>query len=260
MNGTITQPYGANYNGYYLANGLKGHMGVDYVQGYGSPIKAFVKGAVYALRTLDNPTNDGYTCVYTLCRTPLEDFEFSYGHLNPTAVIGMLVNVGDQVGTEANHGTVFSGGTQITLAMQKAGDRRGSHLHAQKRPIKRVLRTVFSKRYLQNGDGLYRDTEGYYYEVYDNDNGFAGCTDFLAPLFQRNLMVGNSGYDVLLLQRALILERYLQVEPTAFFGPKTFLAVQALQRKESLTPVGICGPKTRGILNKSYPPLNLFFP
>ena len=79
------------------------------------------------------------------------------------------------------------------------------HRHYQKRPVKKVTHTDPSKHYLQTGNGIYLK-DGNYYEIYDYDNGFNGCTDWTAPLFNRNLQKGMTGYDVYLLQKALVLE------------------------------------------------------
>ena len=141
---------------------------------------------------------------------------------------------GDQVATEANHGPVWYGSLQITKAMQDAGDKRGSHRHYQKRPVIKVPKTG-SGTYL-NAYGYYKDAQGNYYQIYAPGNGYNGCVDWSAPLFNRNLFVGTSGYDVLLLQRALVLEGCGSFTPTGNFGPLTLAAVIKYQIKHGITP------------------------
>jgi hypothetical protein len=90
------------------------------------------------------------------------------------------VKAGDVIAKEGNHGTVYSGNILITPAMQAAGDHRGSHRHYQKRP---VIRTLTPKgQMLATANGPYRDEVGFYYQVYDYDNGFNGCLDWSKPL------------------------------------------------------------------------------
>src|SRR4051812_39560740 len=76
------QGFSQNFNPSYSAGGLIGHTGIDVACGYGSPIAALVAGEVYSTYPIDHPASDGYTAVFTICHTPLEDFEFSYGHVS----------------------------------------------------------------------------------------------------------------------------------------------------------------------------------
>ena len=130
--------------------------------------------------------------------------------------------------------------------MQKAGDRRGSHRHAQKRP---VLRVTNGRNLLRNAEGVYRDSEGYAYQVAMPDNGYKGCVDFTQDLWTRTLTIGSYGYDVYLLQKPLIHQEFGEWEPTFFFGPKTFSALRDFQSHAGLERVGVMGPRTRAILN-----------
>jgi hypothetical protein len=186
----------------------------------------------------------------------LETFEFSYGHVPEIdCQIGHHVKAGDVIAKEGNHGTVYSGNVQITLAMQAAGNHDGHHRHYQKRPVIKTknLQDTLDHMGLSNSQGWYQDSEGFYYQVYDYDNGFNGCVDWTLPLFNRDLQQGMKGYDVCLLQKALVLE--VGFDPRfciGIFGPKTFDGVKGLQAKHGIDQVGRCGPATRGYLNSVY--------
>jgi hypothetical protein len=152
------------------------------------------------------------------------------------------------IAKEGNHGVVYSGNTLITLAMQAAGDQRGHHRHHQKRPV--IETKQLSGTGLSTSSGTYRDGDGNYYQVYDYTNGFNGCIDWTFPLFNSDLEEGTNGYDVYLLQKALVLE--VGFDPAnciGQFGPKTFAAVQQLQAKHGIPNTGFCGPLSRGYLN-----------
>jgi len=251
-NGCIEgQGFGQNYNPSYHAGGLLGHTGIDIACGYASPIEALCEGYVYSLYPIDHPASDGFTAVYTLVTTPLETFEFSYGHVSEIdCTIGQSVRTGQVIAKEGNHGTVYAGNIQITLAMQAAGDTRGHHRHYQKRPV--IKTPVLSGRPLQTAQGIYRDDQGNYYQVYDYENGFDGCVDWTLPLFNRDLFVGRSGYDVLLLQRAMVREGFAKYTPTGNFGPLTFASVRQYQQAKGLPTTGYVGTLTRAILNSTY--------
>jgi len=248
------QGFGANYNPSYHDGGLLGHTGIDINCGYGTPIHALADGFVYSTYPIEHPASDGYTAVFTLVKTPLEVFEFSYGHVSEIDVqIGAHLNAGEVIAKEGNHGVVYSGNTLITLAMQANGDQRGSHRHYQKRPVIKVRTATSGKQYLSNAQGIYRDEQGYYYEIYDYKNGFNGCVDWTQPLFTRDLFFGRSGYDVYLLQKAIVLEGCGEFEPTGYFGALTLAGAIALQKKHGISPtLGYVGTLTRNYLNTTY--------
>src|SRR5205085_2265969 len=127
----LGQPFGKNYNGLYLSSGLKGHPGVDYSCGYGTPIHAPLPMYVYKVLTKDRPSNDGtgFTGIFGIYDDGVELFEFLIGHCDPTVSEGTYVDAGDVIATEANHGQVYVGNMPVTLAMQRAGDTRGTHRH-----------------------------------------------------------------------------------------------------------------------------------
>src|ERR1700680_3850971 len=108
---TEGQGFGLNYNDSYAASGLKGHTGQDWSCGYGTPIHAPFDGLVYKVLTKEHPSSDGsgFTGVFMIVDDGIELFEFLIGHCDPTVAAGTQVKKGDVIGTEANHGTVFSG-------------------------------------------------------------------------------------------------------------------------------------------------------
>ena len=147
---------------------------------------------------------------------------------------------------------VYSGGQLITLAMQARGDRRGSHRHVQKRPVRPSRFVHGNNRFLMTAKGYYQDSEGNYYETVNPRNGYNGCVDFTKPLFNRNLFIGNRGYDVELLQRALVQQGHADFEPTGYFGELTRQAVARYQKAVGLTSLGFFYPKTRKLFNATY--------
>ncbi len=248
----VQQGFGGNATATYKASGLKGHSGTDETCGYGSPIHCYHNSA-YVYKVLDeqNPSNDGsgFTGVFTIVENELEVFEFLYGHCDPTCSVGQNLALGDVVGTEANHGEVYSGGVRITLEMQKAGDKRGSHRHNQKRILRKDKTLLPSTNYLLDKNGYFY-YKGFFYAVPYYSNGFNGCVDWTLPLFNRNLSIGMSGYDVLVLQRFLRWKGFFTGECTDFFGPKTLSAVMAFQRANGLSPAaGFVGSLTRAKIN-----------
>lgn len=245
------QGFGKNFNPSYHSGGLLGHTGIDINCGYGTPIEAKMDGLVYSTFPAIHPASDGYTAVFTLCSTPLETFEFSYGHVSEISCqIGQQVKKGDIIAKEGNKGIVYSGNILITLAMQAAGDTRGSHRHYQKRPVLKTKQ--ITGQVLSGPNGAYKDPDGFYYQVYNYDNGFNGCVDWQTPLFSRNLGIGNIGYDVFLLQKALVKESFASFEPTGTFGSLTLASVIQYQRSNGISPTGFVGTQTRGLLNSKY--------
>lgn len=251
----IAQLFGGNSVSVYADGGLLGHPGIDIHCGYGTDIFAPFDMNVYSVIGTDSPLlgPQGYTQVGALVETPLETFEWLIGHCDPSCQPG-LVKKGEKIATEANHGPVWDGNTPITLEMQRSGDKRGAHRHYQKRPLIKVTSTNIFGVYL-NAYGYYKDSQGFFYKVYNPGNGYNGCVDWSQPLFTKNLGLFSTGYEVLLLQRALVLEGYATFAPTGYFGLLTRAAVQKYQTAKGLEPVGYTGPLTRQALNQTYPQL-----
>ena len=210
---------------------------------------------VYKVLTPENPANDGsgFTGIFTIVDNGIEVFEFLYGHCDPSVKVGDVIKKGQIIGTEANHGEVYTNGgaLRITLEMQKAGDTRGAHRHDQKRLLEKIKTFKAGRKYISapTGEAYFKD--GHWYAIRNYDNGYSGCVNWLLPLFQRDLFLGCSGYDVLCLQNFLKARGYLQIEETTeYFGMKTKAAVTAFQKANGISPLlGYCGKQTRGLIN-----------
>lgn len=246
----IGQGFGYNFNNSYAELGLKGHTGIDSTCGWHSDIKSLYNGYVY--KVLNNKNT--FTGVFLIVDDGVELFEWLEGHCEPTVEVNKIVKKGDVIGKEANHGKVYSGNIEITIAMQLAGDKRGHHRHSQKRLLKKVKQTDSKKRYITNIDGsFYRDNGGNYFEIWDYYNGYNGCVDPSKPIFSRDLFFGLSGYDVYCLQRFLRAKGMFDVEPTGFFGAITQASVAKYQKQQNIKPtLGYFGAKTKSAVLKSY--------
>lgn len=243
------QGFGGELANAYRKLGLLGHPGIDTACGYGTPIHSPVTGIVTSTYTPEHPASDGYVGVYILVETALEIFEYCIGHMSEVDVKpGDQVKVGDLLGREGNSGYVFAGNEQITVAMQKAGDRRGSHRHNQKRIVYLSEFTDGTQHFLEGANGrLTTPDKKYFYRWVLPANGYNSCVDFSLPLFNADMTFGNQNYHVGLLQKAL------GVEQTGYFGAKTQAALQDFQQKHGVSPsTGFCGPKTRAVLNTLY--------
>ena len=247
----VSQGFGGALVNYYP---LLGHPGTDVPCGYGTPVKAIADGVVYSLYTPEKPAYDGFTAIYTIVETPLETKEITYGHLSQIDVkIGDKITKGQVIGLEGNRGHVVAGGVLITQAMQKAGDKRGSHTHFQCRPI--IKTKVTDGKMLQNAQGTYQDENGFFYKIAMPTNGYAGCVDLLDPTFNKDLSWLQTNYYVRVLQRALIKLGFLaEGNDTGYFGNLTKKAVQDFQRASGISPLlGYVGPITRTLLNTLFP-------
>lgn len=176
-----SQPFGANPQMY---KPLKAHPGFDRHCGYGTEIEWPIVDAnsvFYKEISKKYPARDGsgYSAVCGICERDGEVFEFQIGHpSNILAKLGSTLTTGQVVALEGNHGYVFENGVQITLAMQLAGDKRGSHRHYQKRPVWRTKILEAGGTYLDAfGGSPYKDSNGFYYKVLYPTNGYNGCVD-----------------------------------------------------------------------------------
>lgn len=175
--GWVSQPFGLNKEIYASIGYPGGHPGIDTVNGWGKPVISDNPGLIYKVRQ-DEVTNA--SDVFQL--VPVSEFtaiEIAYSHLSKILVKeGDKVVEGSRIGDEGNNGFVFGGGMRITPEMQDKGDRRGTHLHTQFRPVERVKERVGGQHYLNDINGnRYKDKEGYFYRIIHNDNGFKGCVD-----------------------------------------------------------------------------------
>ena len=247
MKCSLNQTFGGNANPSYKGIGLKGHSGTDVDCQWEKSIHTPVAALTYKVLTKERPSNDGsgFTGVFLLVEDGIETYELLIGHINPVVVPGAVLKATDHVGYQANNGTVYANGIQITLEMQRRGDQRGTHTHWQKRPYKKVLKRDPSKSYLTSqsdmnwGSPFYQDKDGYFYEIWNYDNGYNGCVDLFKPIFQRDLFVGRSGYDVACLQR------FLHVEATGYFGMFTMVTLRAWQKSQGLPVTGYFGAMSR---------------
>lgn len=250
----VQQGFGENAAATYIRGGLRGHSGIDYSGGYGAEIHAiFPEEYIYKILDENRPANDGsgFTGVFSIIDDGVECFEFLYGHGDPKVTVGQICHRGDVIMTEANHGECYVGGLRITLEMQKKGDKRGAHVHAQKRMLRKDKKMIPNgTQYLIDNSGSPLFYNGFYYAIPYHKNGYNGCVDWTASTFNRNLMVGSSGYDVQCLQNFLKNRGFLQIETTTdYFGGKTMQGVMAFQKANNLTPVGIVGRQTRQLIN-----------
>lgn len=183
MSCVFTQSFGENKNNSYASSGLKGHTGKDIVCGYGTKIYPYKRIFVYkVLDGVDQKANDGsgFTGVFGIDE---DGNEWLYGHCDTIAKEGQWYETDEAIGAESNHGTVFVGGTQITLEMQAAGDTRGHHRHNQKRVCIPVEKTEPGKKYLTSYAGGFAYINHRYYQIVAPDNGYNGCVDY-PELFQ----------------------------------------------------------------------------
>lgn len=239
MQCSVGQVFGQNYNPLYSESGLAGHPGIDVACGWNSPIEAYYDGQVSMVWMPENtPASDGYTCVNITVDDGIELFEWQIGHCRPQVYPGQHVGAHEVVGVEQNHGPVFSGNAQITIAQQKAGNQSGHHRHYQKRPLQPDTKTAW-----------------------EPNNGYKGCIDPTKPVFQRDLWLGSRGYDVFVLQRYLKRHGFFTYPTcTGYYGPATATALTRFQRATGITPtIGYFGPKTRGTIIPLMP-TRLFVP
>lgn len=251
---SINQGFGDNPSVYAP---LAGHTGIDEGKGFGTPVHTPVDMHVYKVLTKQYPSNDGsgFTGVFGIVDDGIELYELLIGHGDPIVVAGTDVKIGQEIMTEANHGEVFQAGVQITLAMQAAGDKRGSHRHFQKRPVWKAKTMSQPALSAYNDEaGTYRDLQGFYYPIWDYNNGFNGCTSPSLPVHNRDLTNKSYGYDVFVLQRILVKEGFMTPDnTTGYMGAITIAALSQLQQKYNIEPtLGYFGPKSRAWLQAKY--------
>ena len=177
--GKITQYFGGNANPLYRNAGLNGHTGIDWTLGYGKGVTTDNGGYVYKTYTPERPSaGDGFTGVYLLVPMGGEQYmEVCLGHLSKVFVeVGETIPEDYVVGQEGNNGDVYQGGVYYPDGAPNKGT-KGSHVHENWRPVRRVKKLSGGKHYLNSHlGGMYQDTDGYYYEVV-NTNEYRGCID-----------------------------------------------------------------------------------
>ena len=145
----ISQRFGQNLNGYYKADGLKGHQGIDFAMPTGTPIYAIFTGTVSGVST-DIQKGEGVSImsddVFQWNGKPCK-FICVCWHFKDKSIslkVGDKVKVGQQIGLSNN-----------------TGQSTGAHLHLSLIPIAT--------------DGSRNPLAGY-------NNGYHGCIDPLLYL------------------------------------------------------------------------------
>ena len=198
--GKVTQKFGKNFNSSYSEGGLKGHTGIDYVNGHKSVINAVVNGEVYSTLNMRNPDTDKYRAVYQLVDGVETAYEVSFGHVDKSFVSkGEYVYSGQPLATQGNFGLCYTNGKKVTKAQKKLGI--GSHLHFQARKLVKVKKRDRKKKYLRDNN-QYLKRDGYYYEVVNYDNGYNGCVD---PALHYSLSLKELFNLILILKRLGII-------------------------------------------------------
>lgn len=170
-----TQGFGGNVGNAYAP--LKGHPAHDFDFTWNVAVPFVANSYVYSRINFASPDPEKYTAVYTLVDTgPTTADEVTYGHLNSTTVKDGDYLIGETVGLAGNRGMTYFRGKRVTKEEKLAGSTKGTHLHLQRRPCKKVTKVTKGKRYLETSKGLLKK-DGFYYEVIDPDNGFAGCAE-----------------------------------------------------------------------------------
>lgn len=185
-----TQFFMENKNNSYLETGFTGHTGIDYTNSFGTRVRLDNSGLIYKIYTVKDIPAHGWTGVYQL--VPIGDVypdgfvEVVYGHLSKIYPNRGFYPEGYVIGTEGNCGSIiYSGGQRITVEQQMAGDKRGSHVHIQYRPVVRKKEITPGKDYLKGQDGTLYYNDGYYEVLHAN--GTAGCVDPMLYLHSNTL-------------------------------------------------------------------------
>jgi murein DD-endopeptidase MepM/ murein hydrolase activator NlpD len=228
----ITQGYGGNRNKLFYASA--GHLGNDFVVGYGKPVLALAGGEVSRTLEVSDP-RIGYQSVYIIVKDEEgKMYQVSYGHLSKILVKkGDYVQVGDVIGLEGNGGNVFSGGKVVTDEERLNGSTRGSHVHLAVKPLD------------ENGNVPYSndDTKGTVDPAlfYPKESTY----DLLLKAFGvfKTLKRGSKGEQVQQAQVFLNLHG-AKLSTDGMFGIKTENAVKDFQEKNGLKPDAIIGKET----------------
>lgn len=198
---TITQRFGDNANPLYAAQGLKGHPSYDWGALWDAVKKAFIgafwgapipnctpNAYCYSIMHQNDPVLMDYRAAFFIVETETGVYEVSYGHMSTIlAIPGRTYQVGETIGLVGNTGPVYAGSHEVTEAEKRAGSHAGEHLHGpQIRPVQKVKETDNKHQYLNDANGIYRDTDGFYYLVPNFNNGYNGCIS-MAPFSTETL-------------------------------------------------------------------------
>jgi len=154
---------------------LLGHPGLDYSFAWNEEVPFIADSYVYSKLNENNKDPEKYTGTCTIVEENGEVDEIIYGHPNLMPVeIGKVYTVGETAALAGNRGMVFSSGRRITKEEKLAGSRDGTHLHLQRRPCIKVKTKTKGKKYLRDAKGDFKK-DGFYYEIKNPDNGYAGC-------------------------------------------------------------------------------------
>lgn len=168
-----TQGFGGNVANAYAP--LLGHPADDFAFDWNENIPFIADSFVYNKLNEGSVDPDKYTATCTIVEQGGEVDEIIYGHPNLMPVeVGKTYEVGQIAAMAGNKGLVFSSGRKITKEEKLAGSRAGTHLHLQRRPVKKVEKTTKGKKYLEVGGKKFKK-DGFYYEIKDWDNGYNGC-------------------------------------------------------------------------------------
>ncbi len=145
----ITQHFGQNLNGFYAAEGLKGHQGIDFAMPNGTPVLAAADGLVIYVST-DIQKGEGVTI--------MSDAIFDYNGL--ACKLSIVVWHLQDKSIKVKVGEKVKAGQIIGLS-NNTGQTTGPHLHFSIVPL--------------SADGARRILS-------DENNGYKGCIDPLPYL------------------------------------------------------------------------------
>jgi len=177
--GWLSQGFGLNDVDYKLY-GLKGHPGLDFVQGFNYPIQACADGLVYKTVNKNCKDMSGQRSVHQLVEDNGVVWELSYLHLlNIYCEKGDFLVTGQSAFTEGNTGACWTAksGTIREVTAEERILGVGSHLHFSAKPCKRVSKITQDDSYYLHTEFGDKYFDGHYYEIIDAGNGLNGNVD-----------------------------------------------------------------------------------
>ena len=178
--GIISQKYVENPALYQSRFGINWHNGVDIVSFHGDELlccEDFIPYKIFDLKAGSVSKGFGFNALTKpddkgICR------EWIYWHTmsNLKFSLDKLVQQGEVVGYEGNSGSIFSNGVEVSDNLKGVSPYFGTHLHWGKRLVKKTKTPTGDV--LAGVDGkLYQDSQGFYYEVLNFNNGVKGFID-----------------------------------------------------------------------------------